>query len=115
MSCPPLFSLPLICLFDISPIICIGENQEEYKNNKTTNTLEKQLAKIIETIQATHISNYITIYIAYEPCWAIGGKESASPEHISTALAYIKKTMQKVLLQISREKNQLFFLNQNRK
>ncbi len=51
------------------PIICIGENKEEFLQKKTIHALTEQLEPILKTF--VH-QQYKHIIIAYEPFWAIG-------------------------------------------
>ncbi len=54
---------------NIMPIICIGENKEDFLHQKTFEALTEQLELILKTI-AYH--KYDHAIIAYEPFWAIG-------------------------------------------
>jgi triosephosphate isomerase (TIM) len=55
----------------ITPILCIGETQQEYEQELTCVVLEKQLAPIGDLLQA-YAKPKTALYIAYEPIWAIG-------------------------------------------
>ena len=66
------------------PILCIGENKEEYLQKKTIKVLEKQL-DILENIDVSKI------IIAYEPIWSIGTGVLASNEEIYKITSHIKK------------------------
>ena len=52
----------------IKPILCIGENLEQRKNNKTKIIIENQLKNCLDNIDKNQI---LKINIAYEPVWAI--------------------------------------------
>lgn len=64
----------------ITPILCIGEAQEERQKNLAEEVLSRQIPKGLpkDTI------------IAYEPCWAIGNGKTASCNDIQHAHAYIR-------------------------
>ncbi len=64
----------------ITPILCIGETQEEHKNNTTKDVLRRQIPNELQ--EGT--------IIAYEPCWAIGNGKTASCDDIQNAHAYIR-------------------------
>jgi len=59
------------------PLLCIGETAEERKAGKTTEVLEGQLAKGLADLTKDQIGKVI---LAYEPVWAIGNDQAATPE-----------------------------------
>lgn len=61
----------------ITPILCIGETEEEYDAGKTKEVLTKELNGSLKDIPAEAYEN---IVLAYEPIWAIGTGKSASVE-----------------------------------
>jgi triosephosphate isomerase len=70
----------------ITPIICIGETEQEYNNKKTFSILEQQLAPILKKIKKTEN----TICIAYEPVWAIGTGLVPDTTYLTTVFAWLK-------------------------
>jgi len=73
---------------NLVPILCIGETITEYRAGTTKQRLDTQLSgglSKIDLIQLTSIS------IAYEPVWAIGTGETASPEIAQQTIAYIRQ------------------------
>ena len=82
----------------IRPMLCIGESLEQRKNAETNQTLKKQLDCALEGVleeQAFHI--------AYEPIWAIGTGEVASPEMAEDAHQFIRSYLAQ---RYSKEKSQ---------
>jgi triosephosphate isomerase len=61
----------------LSVIACVGETLEERKANKTWAVIEKQLNAIVSAVKA---DQWPSIVIAYEPVWAIGTGETATPQ-----------------------------------
>ncbi len=63
----------------LTPILCIGETDEENQANKTEAVLAKQLALAIESLSTEEKQK---IVIAYEPVWAIGTGRTPSIDDI---------------------------------
>jgi triosephosphate isomerase len=81
---------------DIIPIICIGETEEQNKQNKTLTTLEQQLTECLEVIQqrTAKLTSH-PIVIAYEPVWAIGSGVIPNTEHLETVFAWLSQHLLK--------------------
>lgn len=62
---------------ELIPIVCIGEGLETRKAGEQVAFTLAQLDAAIAGLSGTHIEN---IVIAYEPVWAIGTGEVATPE-----------------------------------
>lgn len=83
--------------YRISPILCIGENEEEFKENKVIGRLTQQLEKIFNQINSTlKVSSYLDVYIAYEPTWSIGTGNVSSVDHLDTIFSWLYKQTQKI-------------------
>ncbi len=70
------------------PIICIGENIDEYNLKISKKICKKQLNYFIKKEGINILKNTI---IAYEPIWSIGTGKNASTKHIYKINKYIKK------------------------
>ncbi len=75
---------------DIKPILCIGETQEEYNNNKTKEIILKELKEALNTLNEEEINKII---IAYEPIWSIGTGLIPTIEEIDNIMDYIKRLL----------------------
>jgi triosephosphate isomerase len=73
----------------LTPILCIGESEEENQHNITFNVLETQ---IIEALN--DVPNLNSLIIAYEPVWAIGSGKTPNPEEINSVHEMIKDVVQ---------------------
>jgi len=75
----------------LSPIVCIGENAEEKKQELTMQVILKQLKDILGKIGPGNIEKTV---LCYEPVWAISSSDSAqvpTPNEIMEARLLIKK------------------------
>jgi triosephosphate isomerase len=73
--------------FNLSPIFCVGETQEQRKKNFYLATIEEQIRDGLFFLSKEEFSNVV---IAYEPVWAIGTGETASPEQAEEIHQYIR-------------------------
>jgi triosephosphate isomerase len=70
----------------ITPIVCVGETLAEREAGKTEEVVKRQLAAVIHT-NGHCISE---IAVAYEPVWAIGTGQTASPEQAQAVHAVLR-------------------------
>ena len=73
----------------LTPIVCIGEKTEERDGNQTAMVLRRQLLQLVRTLGR----DLASIVIAYEPVWAIGSGQSATPGMIDDTHALIADTL----------------------
>lgn len=71
-------------------IFCFGEELEERKAGNHFNVVESQLKNGLFILPADAWQH---IVLAYEPVWAIGTGETASPEQAQEMHAFIRKTI----------------------
>ncbi len=79
----------------LSPILCIGETLQERNNNQTQKKLESQLQSSLNNLNNFNSKNII---IAYEPVWAIGTGNNATPEIIENTHQTIRNILKKMNL-----------------
>lgn len=60
----------------LKPILCVGESLEERKGNRAFEIIAKELEEGLKGISK---EDMVQITIAYEPIWAIGTGETATP------------------------------------
>jgi triosephosphate isomerase (TIM) len=73
-------------------IFCFGEELKDRKDKQHFNVVENQLRDGLFQIDK---SNWSNIVLAYEPVWAIGTGETASPEQAQEMHEFIRETVRK--------------------
>jgi triosephosphate isomerase len=71
-------------------IFCFGEELEQRKENNHFEVVRAQLAVLFELPEKA----WDQIILAYEPVWAIGTGETASPEQAQEMHAFIRKEIE---------------------
>jgi len=75
---------------DMEVIFCIGELLEERKEGRHFDVVSEQIEKALFHLGA---DAWNKIVLAYEPVWAIGTGETASPEQAQEMHAHIRKVV----------------------
>lgn len=70
----------------LTPMICVGETRDEREAERTFEVLERQLAAAL----AAEPTGFA---LAYEPVWAIGTGETATPETADEAHRFLRQSM----------------------
>lgn len=70
-------------------VLCVGETLEERKSGNLENVLKRQLEVGLKDVKPEQMEK---ITIAYEPVWAIGTGETATPEDADAAHKFIRST-----------------------
>jgi triosephosphate isomerase len=71
-------------------IFCFGEELADRKSGNHEHVVESQIKNGLFHLEASAFKN---IVLAYEPVWAIGTGETASPEQAQDMHAFIRKTL----------------------
>jgi len=71
----------------LRPILCVGETIEERRRGETETVLDRQLDRGLDAVAADDVER---IVVAYEPVWAIGTGETATPEQAQNAIGWIR-------------------------
>ncbi len=75
---------------NLEVIFCFGESLEDRKSENHFNVVESQLKNVVLSLSA---SSWKHIVLAYEPVWAIGTGETASPEQAQEMHAFIRSLL----------------------
>ena len=72
------------------PVLCVGETLEQREAGQTKSVVEGQVVGSLADVSAAQMA---TVVIAYEPVWAIGTGETASPEQAQHMHAYVRQVL----------------------
>jgi triosephosphate isomerase len=75
---------------DMRVIFCFGEELADRKSGNEESVVESQIKNALFHLNTDAFKN---IVLAYEPVWAIGTGETASPEQAQDMHAFIRKTL----------------------
>ena len=70
----------------VTPIVCVGETLEQRESGRTEEVVKQQLAAVIHA--AGHCTSELVV--AYEPVWAIGTGQTATPEQAQAVHAVLR-------------------------
>lgn len=74
----------------LHPILCVGETEEERNSGNEKEVVESQIKTILSRIPD---SGFRVPTIAYEPVWAIGTGNTATPEDAEAMHAFIRSIL----------------------
>ncbi len=72
----------------LTPVLCVGESLAERKEGGTRDVVLSQLRSVIEQSGVEMFRNAV---IAYEPVWAIGTGETASPQQAQEVHGFLRE------------------------
>ena len=71
----------------LTAVYCCGEKLEDRKANRHFDLVANQIKEVVCQLEATQLNQVV---IAYEPVWAIGTGETASPEQAQEMHSHIR-------------------------
>jgi triosephosphate isomerase len=77
------------------PVVCVGETKEERDNGKMWKKVSGQVRVVFERLDANRIGGEDIVF-AYEPVWAIGTGDVASPEDAQDAIGRIRGLLEEL-------------------
>ncbi|HZV62630.1 MAG TPA: triose-phosphate isomerase [Methylophilaceae bacterium] len=79
----------------LTPIFCVGETLEEHKAGLAQKVVEQQMNAIIATLGMEGFSKAVQqrAVLAYEPVWAIGTGNTATPEQAQAMHVFIRSAI----------------------
>ncbi len=79
--------LPAALAAGLRPILCVGETEAERAAGDTERKLRQQIREDLAGLADEQLPE---VAIAYEPIWAIGTGQTATPEQAQDAVAFIR-------------------------
>ncbi len=79
--------VPAALAAGLLPILCVGETEEERERDETQRKLRHQVQEALDKVPDDQLADVV---IAYEPIWAIGTGQVATPEQAQEAIAFIR-------------------------
>ena len=71
----------------LTPILCVGETLEDRHADNTMSVISAQFSAVVDAVGIEAFSNAV---VAYEPVWAIGTGETATPEQAQEVHAALR-------------------------
>ena len=87
-------------------IVCVGEKLEERKSGNHEGVVKKQVEAVIKQVDKSNADNFV---IAYEPVWAIGTGETATPEQAQEMHAFIRNLLSEIWGEDEAEKIRILY------
>jgi triosephosphate isomerase len=75
---------------DLTPVLCVGETLKQRQAGQTMEVVIRQVRAVAEAVGSAGIGQGI---VAYEPVWAIGTGESASPDQAEEVHGQIRQML----------------------
>jgi triosephosphate isomerase len=72
----------------LSVILCVGETLQQRRDNATESVLKTQLVNGLAGVSPESVSHLV---VAYEPVWAIGTGQNATPDQAQQAHSFLRQ------------------------
>ena len=76
----------------LTPIVCLGETAQEKADGRTDAIL---LEQVLTSLAGQPDSRVPDVILAYEPRWAIGGAQAATPDYVAERHAILRANLKK--------------------
>ncbi|WP_404402303.1 triose-phosphate isomerase [Idiomarina seosinensis] len=76
----------------LTAVLCVGEDKQQREQQQTWEVIEQQLASACDELTDTQAARLV---VAYEPVWAIGTGETATPEQAQHVHSQIRQWLVK--------------------
>ena len=79
--------VPAALAAGLSPILCVGETEDEREAGDMQRKLRHQVQEALEKVADEQLAD---VTIAYEPIWAIGTGKVATPDQAQEAVSFVR-------------------------
>jgi triosephosphate isomerase len=79
--------VPAAMAAGLLPVLCVGETEDERERGDTERKLRHQVQEDLARVETDRLGEVV---IAYEPIWAIGTGQVATPEQAQEAIAFVR-------------------------
>jgi triosephosphate isomerase len=79
--------VPVALTAGLTPILCVGETLEQRDGGETEAVLRRQIEADLSDVAEDDLERVV---VAYEPIWAIGTGQNATPDQAADAIGFIR-------------------------
>ncbi|MDO8338855.1 MAG: triose-phosphate isomerase [Microcella sp.] len=88
----------------VTPVICVGETADDLEAHGPSAVPVAQLRVVLDALEAD-----ADIVVAYEPVWAIGSGQAATPEQAQQVCAALRETIAEVLGEDAADRTRILY------
>ena len=90
----------------LTPIVCVGEVLEEREAEKTEIVVRDQVAAALDGVAPDHVGRFM---VAYEPVWAIGTGQTASPDMANSVHRLIRASITAIFGEAAADRTRILY------